>query len=176
MVTEETTSLRRFLASTTGWAMIFCLLGAAAIFLPWAEARQYRGQFDADGVFHTKGHGFPETIYATRLWHGYSTTFLFVGLFLFLFVTRRINGVPLWQSLVLLAVAVGTLALLLVGREYNHAAFASDESAGKLVDHSWTAGSCVPVAAALALVLVACIEMRSKVIRPRHGPDTSLAG
>jgi hypothetical protein len=133
MTMAVTMSLKRFLASTTGWAMIFCLLGAGAIFMPWAEARQFRGPLDAEGVFQSMGAGFPETIYATRLWHGYPTTFLFLGLFLFLFITRRINGVPLWQSLVLVTVPVGISVLLLIGREYHHAAFASDEVAGKLV-------------------------------------------
>ena len=138
--------------------------------MPWAEARHFRGHEDAEGVFHTKGFGFPEAVYPSRLWHGYPTTFLFVGLFLFLLVTRRINGIPLWQSLILLVVPVGILVLLLIGREYDHAAFASDEAAGKVVAHSWTMASYTPVAAALALILLASIEIRGKVMRSPHSP------
>jgi hypothetical protein len=163
------------LMSTTHWAIVLCLLGACAIFLPWAETLTYHGYLQ-DGIIQVKGTPSRDWVYGSRLWHGYATTYAFFGLFLFLFVTSPIKPNPLWRSIVLLLAAVGILLLMVVGREWNHAPTLGDAPQdGTWMTYSWAIGSYVPIASAVALALVASVEIRGKIVmslsRSHHGAE-----
>ena len=114
-------------------------------------------------MFRADDLGRLQTIYAPRLWHGYPVCIAFVGLFLFLFVTSPMKPIPLWRSATVFLVTAATLALILMGREYNHPVFASDPEAGTVAIHSWALGSYIPIAAAIALLLVTSAEFRGRV-------------
>jgi len=167
---ERPLPAKAFLTSTTGWAIVLCLLGAGAIFLPWAETLTYHGHLQ-DGVIQVKGFPSRAWVYGSRLWHGYATTFAFLGLCLVLFVTSPIKPIPLWRSIVLLLASVGILMLIVIGRESNHAPALGDApQEGTWVTYSWAVGSYVPIASALALALVAGVEIRARVIKSLRRP------
>ncbi len=169
---ERLAAAKTFLTSTAGWAMVLCLLGAAAIFMPWAETVTWHGHLEEDGVIRGKGFPFQDWVYGSRLWHGYPTTFAFLGLFLFLFVTSPIKPIPLWRSIVLFLSIVGILILLVIGWEYDHRPSLGDAPQEDIwVTYSWALGSYVPIASALALALVAGIEIRARVITALHRPQ-----
>jgi hypothetical protein len=160
---EKLAPAKAFLTSTTGWAAVFCLVGAAAIFMPWMETLTFHGPMK-DGVIQAKSWPSQGWAYGTRLWHGYPTTFAFLGLLLFLFLTSPIKPIPLWRSIVLFLAAVGILTLIVIGREYNHRPSLGDApQEGIWVGYSWAIGSYVPIASALALTFIAGVEIRARV-------------
>jgi hypothetical protein len=157
--------VKTFLSSSTGWAIIVGLLGAAAVFIPWAEMLTVRGQLE-NGVIHSKDLPYHEWVYGTRFWHGYPTIFAFYGLVLFLVVTSPIKPVPLWRSIALLLAAAGILVLVAIGHEYNHSPALGDApQQGIWVTYSWAIGSYIPFASALALAFLASLEIRARVAK-----------
>jgi hypothetical protein len=117
---------RRFLATTTGWAMIFCVLGVGSIFVPWAHlSSKFSGRFAAE---HSGEIRLLERLHQDHSqnglvsWHGIPTGILFVLLFLLLVATSPLDPVPLWRTIVLL---VGGLLVVLfpslfIERFVNH--------------------------------------------------------
>jgi len=96
-------ALRKMFATTTGWAMILCILGGLRTFLPWAV--QHRWEV-APGVIWTGDNnilGFESTF-------GLLTAMTFFCLFLLLVATGFMEPIPLWRPLSLFT--AGILAIL----------------------------------------------------------------
>jgi predicted Ser/Thr protein kinase len=94
-------------ATTTGWAMILCLMGCLRTFVPWSVEHRWE---PAPGVILAGSHGLL----------GYETTFglltavSFLLLFLFLVATGFLEPIPIWRplSLFLGAILVIVFSLL----------------------------------------------------------------
>jgi tRNA A-37 threonylcarbamoyl transferase component Bud32 len=95
--------LAKMFATTTGWAMILCVLGGLRTFLPWAV--QHRWEV-APGVIWTGDNnilGFESTF-------GLLTAMTFLLLFLLLVATGFLEPIPIWRPLSLFVAAI--LAIL----------------------------------------------------------------
>jgi hypothetical protein len=93
---ESRSPPRRLLAGTTILALLVCLLGAAAVFLPWSATLTPTGEEAVNGL-HT--------------WHGAGVA----GVFLALAAVLLAGGLPrrarLWRPLALLGASVGVSVL-----------------------------------------------------------------
>jgi hypothetical protein len=74
---------RRTFGTTTGWAMILCLLASYLIFVPWA-------------VYSVPNHSSDWYGYETGL--GIATETIFLGLFLLLLTTSFMDPPPIWRA------------------------------------------------------------------------------
>jgi serine/threonine protein kinase len=95
--------IRKTFGTTTGWAMIFCLLGGFRTFFPWMHVNDALSL----GVFNLSGY---ETTF------GVLTTLTFVGLFLLLVATGFLEPIPLWRPLALFLGGIAAIAFPLVER------------------------------------------------------------
>jgi len=74
---------RRTFGTTTGWAMILCLLGSYLIFVPWA-------------VYPSPNHS--SDWYGYEVGLGIATESLFAALFLLLLATSFMDPPPIWRA------------------------------------------------------------------------------
>src|SRR5262245_33730941 len=157
--------MRRWV-STTGVAALLCALGAATLFLPWAEATVVL--FDPSrpprpgGVIQAQ-RILSETYPGYRFWHAGAAAGGFLSLLLLLVATGGLDPVPLWRSAAQLAVG-GTIAgVVIAGMNYQYAVAETDMAAGRLVELSWGAVNVVVIGLAVAVMLVAAIELRGHI-------------
>jgi hypothetical protein len=123
--------------------MIFCLIGVAAIFLPWARVPSYEGiglrvtLADRNGL---------------ASWHGIAAGITFVVLFLFLVATSPVYPVPLWRSIIL-----SVLSTLIV---IFSAVFVGDFSRTEIKP-----GAYVALALGFVLLFITALEFRGLLMR-----------
>jgi hypothetical protein len=147
--------------TTTGWAMICCLVGAATIFMPWGRGIPGFGKVDATvppqpAEMFRQLPQLPPGGYYNGLfsWHGVVTCVAFAVLFLFLVATSPLYPVPLWRSILLFV--GGSFVLLIVilffGR-FGGPLFRFGE------------GSYITLGLAFMLLFLSALEIRALLIR-----------
>jgi hypothetical protein len=148
--------------STTSIAILLCALGAATLFLPWADLTVV--QFDpskprrADGVI--EGRIYFESNPGYRFWHAGAAAGGFLSLLLFLVATGGFDPVPPWRSAAQLAVGGAIAGAVDAGMNYPYAVAEADMAAGRLAELSWGAVNVVVIGLAAAVMLAAAIELR----------------
>jgi hypothetical protein len=90
----EGASMRK-LASTSGIAMLLCVLGCSLLFFPWAsvDVMYVHPTPQPDGKYKAKFRS-SESISGYKLWQGMGCTAAFFGVLLFLFVTGPLEPIP----------------------------------------------------------------------------------
>src|SRR5438876_3229741 len=123
---------RGFLGTTfctiTGWAMIFCLIGATTVFMPWGWV--IPGYENVPPQAAEIFRGFPQIPPGAHYnglfsWYGVVTCIAYAVLFLFLVATSPLYPVPLWRSILLFLGGAFILLIvsLFLGRFAGHPLF-----------------------------------------------------
>ncbi len=156
-------------------AMLFCLLGAASILLPWVSALvitvERQPADPSEGVKAQEIHG--RTLYGFEMWHGYAVAAGFLGLLFFLVAVGPIKPVPWWRSAVLILGSAAIIAVSLIGQHYRYAAVYDQGHPNVMVsDPTWAMGSYAPIGAAVLIMLSEAFEIRGK-LSDRYRPKDS---
>jgi hypothetical protein len=162
--------LGSFLATTSGWAIIFCLLGAVAGILPWATLSVLR---------QSSVRGAHEFVLGIAGWQGVLTTTIFLVLALILILTTRFAApVPRWRSLLLAAAGAAV-----VGAAWNYASsiFVQDLELLKMVQSRsattrvvglegsyLAAGQVFTMIFGTGLLFLTALQMRGRRVRRRR--------
>lgn len=154
----------RFIASTSGWAVVLCLLGASTIAMPW---RLYA----LLPAFQPEWRGLP----ATATWHGVVVPTIYGVTCLVLIATFSTEWVPVWKPLLLvLAGAGGTVCSAMYGLQSNETlieVFNRRMPAGARVTalvedyHMLGPGFYVGCGVGVALLLLAALQIRGILFR-----------
>ena len=115
--------MRRWV-STTRVTILLCAFGAAALFLPWAEATVVR--FDPSKPSRADGSLEAHRIYSEsypgyRFWHAGVAAGGFLGLLLFLVATGGFDPAPPWRSAAQMTVAGAIVGAVVVGMNHQYA-------------------------------------------------------
>jgi hypothetical protein len=156
--------------------MLFCLVGASSICLPWVSSVQIfveNRPADLADVVKAKGI-YGRTLYGFEMWHGYVVAAGFLGLLLFLVAIGPIQPAPWWRSAVLFLGSAAIIAVSLMGRHYKYAAVYDQGQPNVMVsDPTWTLGSWGPVGAAVLVMGSAAFEIRCKLAAHCRAKDRS---
>jgi hypothetical protein len=176
------TFLQRLFCTTTGWAMIGCVLGVAAVFIPWVfffgfatypgldEAMRAGGIIPNQylhlvqgipGNFHPGRYGFYDGFVT---WCGMATGITFFVLLLLLIATSPFDPVPLWRSVVLFGAAslIVLFASLFITKFAYNPLFVIRE------------GAYATLGLGLGLIVLVAIEVRGFVARQLGKPKRPL--
>jgi hypothetical protein len=150
--------------STTGIALLLCLLGCSSLLLPWAQAIVLTVDPvpQADGSYKVKAW-VTESYAGYRFWHASACALTFLGLFLFLLVVGPIRPIPWWRSATLLVCATSIIAVVLAGLNYQYGVVESDSERGRLVNSNWGIVNYLVMGLAAGLMLLAALELRSRI-------------
>jgi hypothetical protein len=99
-------SLRHFLSSTTGWAILIAAVGVATCLLPWVKV-------SSSGIAWLSQPTFNGIDIATRFsdpcWLAVAASGIFAALTLLLIVTFTTEPVPLWKAVVVFGSGIGVI-------------------------------------------------------------------
>jgi len=159
--------------------MFLGMLGAGALFLPWAEATVVlidpAQKPRADGSYQAR-RIYDESYPGYRFWHADATAGAFLGLVLFLAVTGGIEPAPWWRSAVLLTVGGAIIGTVIAGMNFRYAVAEGNWAAGRVVELSWTAVNYAAIGLAVAVMLVAAFEFRARINGSRRKQACGVEG
>jgi hypothetical protein len=165
--------------STTGVAILLCGLGAAALFLPWADANVIL--FDPakpprpDGVLEGRRF-YTESYPGYRFWHAGAAAGGFLALLVLLIAAGGLDPVPLWRSVVQLAIGAAVIGVVIAGMNHKYPVAEGDLAAGRVVQLTWGPVNIAVIGLAVAVMLLAAVELRSRIAgRGRVGDKPSTA-
>ena len=166
----------RALSWTSGVSLLVCVLGCALLFVPWVSASVafVDPTPQADGTYKAKAMPAAREVPAYQLWQGVGSAAAFLGVAVFLVVTGSLRPDPWWRSAAVMAVGAAVTALIVLGMRQPPPEVQSDLEAGRLVfGVHWEWANYASLGCALALVLIAALELRWLVGRARHEPAGS---
>jgi hypothetical protein len=165
----------RGLLSTTGASTLLCVLGIALLFLPWASALvvYVEPTPQADTPYKAKGMPSTEVVLGYQLWQGGSCAAVFLGVLMFLVITGAIQPIPWWRSATVMAGGAAIVGAVLLGMRYPARELQTDIQTRWVTSMSWGAANYASLGLAVALMLVAAIELRWSVA---HGRDRKEPG
>jgi hypothetical protein len=150
------------------------VVGVGALFLPWADAQVIhfdpRTPPQPDGSLKAL-RMYPESYPGYRFWHAGAAAGGFLGLLLFLVATGGLCPPPWWRSAVLLAGGGAIAVAVVVGLNGRHPATTGDQEAGVAVAMTWGAATYLALGSAVAIMVLAAIELRGRIAGPRRGPS-----
>ena len=147
--------MKRLLLSTTGWAMVLCLLAAVSPLMAWRYV-YVPGHIKSVPDWQThqsrsvwiEAHEAPVSGYGG--WEAPAINIV-AGLgFMFVFATGALRPVPWWRSLGISVVGVGVVVIVLLCRAWRD--FSIDE---------W--GPLLAILSSAGLVLIAVLEVRQLI-------------
>ena len=156
---------------TTAAVMLLCALGVATLFVPWAHATVM--YFDPeqkpgpDGRIKAKEAVF-EAYPGYRFWHAIAAAGGFLGVFLFLVVTGRLDPAPWRRWGAVLAAGGGIIGAVLAGMNSPHGVLESDMAGGRAVAAGLEIGNFLALGLASGLMLLAAVELRGWVFVGRR--------
>jgi hypothetical protein len=167
----------RGLSWTSGVSILVCVVGCALLFVPWlsASVAYVDPTPQADGTYKAKTMPTVQEVTGYRLWQGVGSAAVFLGVLVFLVVTGSLRPVPWWRSAAVLAAAACVVAAVVLGMRQPPPDLESDLDSGRLViGRTWGVGNYTSLGCAVALMLVAALELRRSVARGQdrqaHGP------
>jgi hypothetical protein len=169
----------RGLWSTAGAAALLCVLGCALVFFPWCSASvmYFDPTLQADGTYKAKALPSIEEAPGYGLWQGVGSAAAFLGILVFLVITGPLRPVPWWRSVAVLAGGAAIAGAVLLGMRHPPRSFESDLQAGRVFsDVSWDPANYGALGLAVALVLVAAVELRQSVARGRDRQGQGAVG
>jgi hypothetical protein len=107
-----------------------------------------------------------ETYPGYRFWHAIAAAGAFLGGFLLLDGTGRLDPPPWWRSGAVLAAGSGIIAAVLAGMNCSHAALESDIPGGRAVAARLGIGNFLALGLARGLMVIGAVDLRGRV---RHG-------
>jgi hypothetical protein len=163
--------MRRWV-STTSLAIVLCGLGAAALFVPWAEATVVL--FDPvkpprpDGSLEARRF-YTESYPGYRFWHAGAAAGGFLALLVLLVAAGGLHPVPPWRSAAQLAVGAAVIGMVIAGMNYRYAVAEGDLAVGRAVQLSWGPVNIAVIGLAAAVMLLAAVELRGRIAGRRRG-------
>jgi hypothetical protein len=138
---------------STAAVILLCALGVATLFVPWAHATVM--YFDPEQKPGPDGRAYP----GYRFWHAIAAAGGFLGVFLFLVVTGRLDPAPWWRWGAVLAAGGGIIGAVLAGMNSPHGVLESDMAGGRAVAARLEIGNFLALGLASALMLLAAVEL-----------------
>jgi hypothetical protein len=158
--------------STTSVSIFVCGLGAAALFLPWAEATVIL--FDPakpprpDGALEVRQF-YTESYPGYRFWHAGAAAGGFLAVLVLLVAAGGLAPAPLWRSAAQLAICAAVIGVVIAGMNYRHTMAEGDQEAGRAVQLSWGPVNIAVIGLAVAVMLLAAVELRGRIAGRRQG-------
>lgn len=136
--------LRRIFGTTTGWAMIFCVMGCLSAFLPWAVEIIWQ----VPGVLAFSDH----TVMGYESKFGILAVMTFLFLFLILVATGFLEPIPAWRPV---CIFIAGIAVILFASRVH------DES------HKLHLGAYYAVALGVWLMFLGALQVRGIIMSRR---------
>jgi hypothetical protein len=146
---------RRTFGTTTGWAMILCVMGCLSTFFVWADANRHDIPPPPGFLIYTPhNYVFDAHGYETVLGLLTATTFLI--LFLFLVATGFLEPIPIWRPASLFVAGLGAILFPVLG---HHG------------DYSLREGAYIAIVLGVGLLLLGAMQVRGILMQGRSDKD-----